>query len=84
MITDMTILYGAEIYREISNEYREITPDEALKLLREFENYGLVHETYACMRSSKWTFVLCNCNRRCCVPTKAYLIVGEGIVPGTL
>ncbi len=82
MMTDMTILYGAEIYREISEEYHEITADEALKLLRKFEEYGLVHEIYACMRSSKWTFVICNCDCRYCVPTKAYLVTGEGIAPG--
>ncbi len=82
-ITDMTILYGAEIYKEVlEDEYRELTPDEALKLLKEFEKHGLVHELFACMNSGQWTFVICNCDPKHCVPTRAYLKIGEGIFPG--
>ena len=82
-ITDMTILYGAEIYTELhGDEYRELTPEEALRLLKEFEKYGLIHEVFACLKDEKWTFVICNCDIRYCVPTKAYIKTGNGIYPG--
>ncbi|RLE65786.1 MAG: hypothetical protein DRJ38_03250 [Thermoprotei archaeon] len=82
-ITDLTILYGAEIYKEVlEEEYRELTPEEALKLLKEFEKYGLVHEIFACLNKGTWTFVICNCDPKYCVPTRAYMKVGEGIYPG--
>ena len=82
-VTDMTIFYGAEIYKEIEpEEYRYLSADEALKLLKEFEKSGLIHEIYACCNSGKWTFVICNCDPRYCVPTKAYLLIREGVYPG--
>ena len=84
-MTDMTILYGAEIYKEVlPEEYRFISKDEALKLLREFENHGLVHAVFACFNSGRWTFVICNCDPRYCVPLRAYLQIKEGLYPGPL
>lgn len=83
--TDMTILYGAEIYKEIlPHEYRYISKDEALKLLKEFEKHGLVHTVFACFNSGRWTFVICNCDPKVCVPMRAYFMVKEGIYPGPL
>ena len=84
-MTNMTILYGAEIYKEVlPEEYRFISKDEALRMLKEFEKHGLVHAVFACFNSSKWTFVICNCDRKYCVPLRAYLKVREGMYPGSL
>lgn len=84
-MTDMTILYGAEIYKEaFPEEYRVISKDEALRLLKEFETKGLVHTVFACFRSGKWTFVICNCDPKYCIPLRAYLLIKEGIYPGPL
>ena len=81
--TDLTILYGAEIYKEVlKEEYRELTPEEALRLLKEFEDHKLIHELFACMNKGTWTFVICNCDARYCVPTGAYLKIKDGIFPG--
>ncbi len=85
MMTDMTILYGAEIYKEVlPEEYKFISKDEALRMLKEFEKHGLVHAVFACFNSGRWTFVICNCDPRYCVPLRAYLAVKEGMYSGPL
>jgi len=83
--TDMTILYGAEVYKSaMPGEYRFISGDEALRLLEEFRKNNLVHEVFACMHSGSWLFAICNCDKRYCIPTRSFLLTGVGVYPGPL
>lgn len=82
---DMLIMYGAEIFKKVppeEYEYRYISKEEAIKLLQEFREHNLVHEAFACFKSKKWLSVICNCGKQYCVPTRGYLVTGEGVYPG--
>ncbi len=57
------------LYRNIG---REITPEEALAILRHAEELGLVHQTV----NSQQPDVICNCCPCCCVVLKAGAVHG--------
>lgn len=59
-------------------------PKEAKSLLVNFRENKLVHEVFACFESKSWTFVICNCDVKYCVPTRSKLIAGEGVYAGPL
>ncbi|MEM1641462.1 MAG: 4Fe-4S binding protein [Thermofilaceae archaeon] len=83
--TDMVIMYGAKAYSLAHpHEYRFISKDEAKELLRKFREHNLIHEVFACFKARGWTFVICNCDARYCIPTRSYLLVGDGVYPGPL
>jgi Pyruvate/2-oxoacid:ferredoxin oxidoreductase delta subunit len=79
---DMVILYGADIYTHLKLGYKLITAEEAKRLLKTFHRVGLVHSLDLCMRSGKWAFVICNCDREICVLARVYLILGAFLWPG--
>ncbi len=79
---DIVILYGADIYTHLKLGYKVITLDEAKKFLRDFSTAGLIHEVDFCMQSGKWTFVICNCDKEICVPTRVHLLAGHLLYPG--
>jgi ferredoxin len=79
---DMTIWYGSEIYRRHYKDYELITADEGAAMLRDFHKKGLVHVIESCMQSTKWMFVLCNCDREICCPVRVYNITGRTCLPG--
>ncbi|MEA3221903.1 MAG: hypothetical protein U9P49_01885 [Thermodesulfobacteriota bacterium] len=79
---DMVVLYGAEIYTHLKLGYRLIPADEAKKMLRAFNEAGLVHELDFCMQSGRWTFVICNCESKICVLTRVFLLTREFLYPG--
>jgi len=80
---DMTIWYGAEIYRNLfPEEYREIDSDEAANLLRGFHEQGLAPVAEFCMQSRRWMFVICNCDAEVCCPTRLYNAAGVSLYPG--
>jgi len=60
---DMVVLYGAAAYKRAKSGYRDLSPGEAKRLLRELHQEGLMPAFYACMRSKGWVFVICNCER---------------------
>ena len=75
---DMALLYTANLYTTAkitgtAEPFRLIeTVDEAKKMLRYFDECGLVHAVMYCHSSGKWTFVMCNCDDEICVPVQAY------------
>ncbi len=77
---DMALLYTANLYTTVKHTaigepYRIIeTAEEAKKMLREFNEAGLVHTIMYCHGSGRWTFVVCNCDDQVCVPMKAYFL----------
>ncbi len=80
---DMTIWYGAEIYRRFfKEEYRLLSVDEAEAMLREFHRLGLTHVVEFCMQSRRWMFVLCSCDTEICCPTRLYNAVGVALYAG--
>jgi len=79
---DIVILYGADIYRHLELGYRIITAAEAIKIVRQCRDAGLVHSVDFCMQTGKWAFVLCNCDRKICVLTRTFLLTGKFIYAG--
>ena len=77
---DMALLYTANLYTTVKHTaigepYHIIeTAEEAKKLLWEFDAAGLVHTIMYCNGNGRWTFVVCNCDDKICVPMKAYLL----------
>lgn len=75
---DMALLYTADMYTTmkhtgIREPYRLIeTAEEAKKMVRYFNECGLVHTVMYCHSSGKWTFVMCNCDDQICIPVKAF------------
>lgn len=83
--TDMVIMYGARAYKLAHPEdYKFISKEEAKKLLKEFHEHNLIHEVFACFKAKSWAFVICNCDPRYCIPTRSYILTGEGVYPGPL
>lgn len=74
---DLTVLYGADIYYHLNLGYELISAEQAKQLLRECHNAGLVHGIEFCLQSGKWHFVICNCDKEICAPTRVYLLTGK-------
>lgn len=81
-IKDIVILYGADIYTHLKLGYILITAREAKKILVKSRDAGLIHSIEFCMQSGRWTFVICNCDRKICVVTRTYFLTGKMIYPG--
>ncbi len=79
---DIVILYGADIYRHLDMGYRIISAAEAIRIVRDCHNSGLIHSVDFCMQSGKWAFVICNCDKDICVLTRTYSLTGKFIYPG--
>lgn len=83
VVKDMTIWYGAEIYKRFfEDEYKMISAEQATEMLREFHRLGLTPVVEFLMQSRKWMFVLCNCDAEICCPTRTYNITGCTLYPG--
>ncbi len=81
---DIVVLYGAEIYLHLNLGYRIINADEAVAILEQCRDAGLVHSLDFCMQSGQWHFVICNCDRDICVLVRTFQITGKMIYPGPL
>jgi ferredoxin len=81
-IKDMVILYGAEAYKMAYPEYKDLTPNEAKELLREFEKEGLIPTFYSCLRSDGWIYAICNCEGKICFPFRAHQAAGAVMYRG--
>lgn len=80
---DMTIWYGAEIYKRFfEDEYDIVSPDDAVGMLREFHKKGLTPVAEFLMQSRKWMFVICSCDAEVCCPTRTYNITGRSLYQG--
>jgi ferredoxin len=79
---DLQFLYTSEIFYNMKIGFRIISSDEAKEILRDCHKAGLVPQVYFCMQSSKWTFCICNCEEKICVPTRVYLLTGKMLYPG--
>ncbi len=74
---DLVVLYGADIYVHLDRGYELVTVEEAKSMLRECHKAGLVHGVEFCLQSGKWTFVICNCDTKICLPTRLYFHTGK-------
>lgn len=81
---DIVVLYGADIYLHLNRGYRIIDADEAIRILEECSNAGLVHSLDFCMQSGKWHFVICNCDKEICVLVRTFLLTGKMLYAGPL
>ena len=81
---DIVVLYGAEIYLHLNLGYRIIDADEAVAILKQCRDAGLVHSLDFCMQSGQWHFVICNCDRDICVLVRTFQITGKMIYAGPL
>ncbi len=78
----MMVLYGAEAYRRVHSDYRDLTPEEAKVLFQELHEEGLMHVFLVCMGSKEWLYVICGCEREICCEFKAHQVAGGLISPG--
>jgi ferredoxin len=81
---DIVVLYGAAIYLHLNMGYRIIDADEAVAILEQCRDAGLVHSLDFCMQSGQWHFVICNCDRDICVLVRTFKITGKMIYAGPL
>ena len=81
-IKDMVILYGAVAYKMAYPEYRDLSPEEAKRLLRQFHEEGLIPTFYSCLRSGGWIYAICNCEGKICFPFRAHQAAGAVLYPG--
>ncbi len=81
-VKDMVVLYGAEAYKRASDEYTDLTPEEAKRLLRELHQEGVIPTFFACMGSGEWMFAICGCERNICFPFRAHQAAGGVLGPG--
>jgi ferredoxin len=79
---DIVVLYGADIYLSLNLGYRIIDVDEAVVILEQCRDAGLVHSLDFCMQSGKWHFVVCNCDKDICVLMRTYAVSGKMVYPG--
>jgi len=79
---DIVVLYGADIYLHLERGYRVITAGEAVTILEQCRDAGLVHSLDFCMQSGRWHFVICNCDREICVLTRTFLLTGKMLYAG--
>lgn len=76
---DIALLYAADMYTSmkrtgIKEKFEVIkTAEEAKKMIRYFDECGLMHNVLYCNHSGKWTFVMCNCDNEICVPFRSYM-----------
>ncbi len=76
---DMALLYLADMtttlkHTGIKEKFEVIeTAEEAKAMLRYFNECGLMHNVFYCHSSGKWTFVMCNCDDKICVPFRSYM-----------
>lgn len=61
--------------QEHPNDYREITSDEARKILRRCHEKGLIHTIVKCREDF---YAICNCCPCCCVPLRLSKRYGIG------
>jgi len=81
-VTDMVIMYGAEAYKKADEDYTDLSPEEAKKLLRELNEEGRMPTFYACMGSGGWVFAICSCESEICFPFRAHQAAGGVLHPG--
>ena len=81
-IKDIVVLYGAEAYKRASDEYRDLSPEEAKQLLQELHQEGLIPTFYACMGSGRWVFAICSCESEICFPFRSHQATGGIFHPG--
>ena len=74
---EISVLYGSYAYKKAVSDFKDISPEEAKKLLDTLHNEGCVPTFYSCMRSQGWLFVICSCENEICVPTRSYLITQD-------
>jgi ferredoxin len=86
--TDIVILTGTPIWTSLfPKDYRIISKSEALDIMRECRELGLVQSVFRNMyfQGSSNYFVICNCCACTCVPTIAYRVFkndGLHYIPG--
>lgn len=78
----MYVLYGAEAYRRVHSDYKELTPEEAKALLEQLHEEGLLHDFLACMGSKGWFYVICGCESEICIEFKSHQVAGGLITAG--
>ena len=82
-IKDLAILHGAESHKmACPEEYKDFSPDEAKRLMRQCEKEGLVPTFYSCLRSGGWMYAICNCESKICFPFRAHKAAGAVIHRG--
>ncbi len=75
LMTDMVIATGVPLWLDIfPDDYREISRDEAVQVMRDARASGLIQivDRHMYYRGSANYFVLCNCCKEACLPVVGY------------
>jgi len=81
-VKDLVIVYGAEAYKRASDEYTDLSPEEAKKLLRQLHHEGMIPTFYTCMGSAGWIYAICGCDSEICFPFRSHVAAGAVLHPG--
>ena len=79
---DLVIVYGAEAYKRASDEYTDLSPEEAKKLLLQLHHEGMIPTFYTCMGSGGWIYAICGCESKICFPFRSHQAAGAVFHPG--
>ena len=71
----------AAFIAEFNPKFRQITQDEAVKILEDCHNRGFVHCAYFKRDVARRFVAICNCCSCCCLGMKAWNMYGEQLVP---
>ena len=85
LIKELTVLYGTELYKRAKGDeggIRVISPAEAKGLLDRLREEGCIPTFYACLQSTGWMVVVCNCEGKVCLPKRAHQLLGGVLSPG--
>ncbi|HPE63064.1 MAG TPA: 4Fe-4S binding protein [Methanothrix sp.] len=85
LFKEMTVLYGTEVYERAKGDeggIRVMSPDEAKILLEALHDEGCIPTFYSCLNSRGWMVVICNCEGKICLPSRAHRLLGGILSPG--
>lgn len=76
---DLTLFYGADIYKDLPMGHREVNAEEAKEIFREMHRRGYVHNAFYLFGKRSGLFVLCNCDKDLCQTVRGTRIMGPGL-----
>lgn len=72
---DLTLFYGADIYKDLPMGHKEVNAEEAKEIFEEMHRRGYVHNAFYLFGKRSGLFVLCNCDKDLCQTVRGTLLL---------
>lgn len=76
---DITLFYGADIYKDMPMGHKEVNAEEAKEICRQMHERGHVHNAFYLFGKRSGLFVLCNCDKDLCQVVHGTRVMGPGL-----